>query len=109
MAVCCPDLLTSICHCSFDGNSCQVAKDFRFSSAGDSSEVLAMLLATDQERLPDEYGILLINLFQHAKVGPGEIDGIALASVVPPLTATLEQACREYLGRAPLVVGIGTK
>jgi len=66
-------------------------------------------LATDQERLPDEYGILLINLFQHAKVGPGEIDGIALASVVPPLTATFEQACREYLGRAPLVVGTGTK
>jgi len=66
-------------------------------------------LATDQERLPDEYGILLINLFQHAKVGPGEIDGIALASVVPPLTATFEQACREYLGRAPLVVGTGTR
>src|SRR2546425_12998096 len=99
MAVRCPDLLTSICHCSFDGNPCQVAKDFRFSSAGDSSEVLAMLLAIDvgntqitiglydggqlgarwelgtrRGRLPDEYGILVINLFPAPQVGPGEVD-----------------------------------
>ena len=42
-------------------------------------------LATDHNRMPDEYGITLINLFQHAGLSPKEIDGIALASVVPPL------------------------
>ena len=66
-------------------------------------------LATDQERLADEYGILLVNLIRHAGADPGGIHGIALASVVPPLTATFEHACRDYLGRTPLVVGAGTK
>jgi len=66
-------------------------------------------LATDQERLADEYGILLVNLFRHAGTGPEDIHGVALASVVPPLTATFEQVCRDYLARVPLVVGAGTR
>jgi len=66
-------------------------------------------IATDRTRMPDEYGILLIHLFQHAGVAPSEVRAIAMASVVPPLTATLVQACETYLGQAPLVVDIGMK
>jgi len=66
-------------------------------------------LATDHDRMPDEYGITLINLFQHTGVGIKDIHGIALASVVPPLTGTFEQACEKYVGHKPLVVDAGVK
>jgi type III pantothenate kinase len=59
--------------------------------------------------MPDEYGILMIHLLQHAGIPPQAIHAIALASVVPPLTATLVQACTHYLGNTPLVVDIGMK
>jgi type III pantothenate kinase len=66
-------------------------------------------LATDHDRMPDEYGITLISLFQHAGIDIKDIHGIALASVVPPLTGTFEQACEKYVGYAPLVVDAGVK
>jgi type III pantothenate kinase len=66
-------------------------------------------LATDHARMPDEYGILLINLLQHAGVAPGDVHAVAMASVVPPLTGTFTQACEGYLRRTPLVVDMGLK
>jgi type III pantothenate kinase len=66
-------------------------------------------LATDHNRMPDEYGITLINLFQHAGVTAKDVHAIAMASVVPPLTGTFEQACEKYLGQKPLVVDAGVK
>jgi type III pantothenate kinase len=66
-------------------------------------------VATDHARMPDEYGILLLDLLRHAGIAPGDVRSIAMASVVPSLTGTLVQACRTYLGRAPLVVDMGMK
>jgi type III pantothenate kinase len=66
-------------------------------------------LATDQARMPDEYGIMLINLLQHAGIAPAAVHAVAIASVVPPLTGTLVLACEGYLGRTPLVVDMGMK
>lgn len=66
-------------------------------------------LATDHDRMPDEYGITLISLFQHAGVSAKDVRAIAMASVVPPLTGTFEQACEKYLGQKPLVVDTGVK
>jgi type III pantothenate kinase len=66
-------------------------------------------LATDHNRMPDEYGILLLHLFQHAGHGPADVDAIALASVVPPLTSVFAQACRQYLGQEALIVDAGVK
>jgi len=66
-------------------------------------------LASDNERTPDEYGILLVQLLERAEVGPGQVSDIAIASVVPPLTGTFERACREYLGIIPLIVDAGTR
>lgn len=66
-------------------------------------------LATAHERMPDEYGILLVNLFHHAGVRIQDVSAIVMASVVPPLTGTFEQACKDYLGCSPLVVDAGTK
>jgi len=66
-------------------------------------------LASDNERTTDEYGILLIQLLERAGIAAGEVNEIAIASVVPPLTGTFENACRNYLNVAPLVVDAGTR
>jgi type III pantothenate kinase len=66
-------------------------------------------LATAHERMPDEYGLQLLGLLSHAGHQPADIHGICLASVVPPLTGTFLQACRDYLGHDPLVLDAGVK
>lgn len=66
-------------------------------------------LATEHQRMSDEYGIMLISLFQHAGVRVADVHGIVMASVVPPLTGIFQQACERYVGRLPLVVDAGVK
>jgi type III pantothenate kinase len=69
----------------------------------------AWRLATVHERMPDEYGLQILGLLQHAACKPNDVDGVVMASVVPPLTGTFQQACREYIGQMPLVVDAGVK
>lgn len=66
-------------------------------------------LATDHDRMPDEYGLQFLGLLQNAGCAPEDLSGISLASVVPPLTGRVIQACREYLHQEPLVVDTGIK
>jgi type III pantothenate kinase len=66
-------------------------------------------LTTRREQTVDEYGVLVRNLFSGSGYGPDHISGVALASVVPPLTPVLVQLAREYLDREPLVVEPGVK
>ena len=66
-------------------------------------------LATDHERMPDEYGLQFVGLLTHEALKAKDISGICLASVVPPLTSRIVQACNQYLGREPLVVDAGVK
>ena len=49
-------------------------------------------LTTRREQTADEYGILVRNLFAASGVDPRRIEGVALASVVPPLTPVLVDA-----------------
>ncbi|WP_276357761.1 type III pantothenate kinase [Cohnella caldifontis] len=66
-------------------------------------------LSTNRSATVDEYGILIMNLFQMAKVQPEEIEGVILSSVVPPLMNILEPTFVKYVGREALVVGPGIK
>ncbi len=66
-------------------------------------------LATDHERMPDEYGLQILGLLSHANRTARDLTGVCLASVVPQLTGRVVQACREYLGQEPLVVDTGVK
>lgn len=66
-------------------------------------------LATDHSRMPDEYGLQLLGLLTRAACETDCLSGVVLASVVPPLTGRLVQACREYLFQEPLVVDAGVK
>lgn len=66
-------------------------------------------LATDHDRMPDEFAMQLVALFAYAKLSADNVDGIALASVVPPLTGKWVEVCRTYLQCEPLVVDAATK
>jgi type III pantothenate kinase len=66
-------------------------------------------LTTRREQTADEYGILVRNLFAGSAIDPRSVEGIALASVVPPLTPVLVSLSRQYLGLEPLVVEPGVR
>ncbi len=66
-------------------------------------------LSTDHQKMPDEYGLLLLNMLAHRGIPAENISGIALASVVPPLTDTFREMVVAYLGVAPLVVDTGVR
>lgn len=66
-------------------------------------------LATAHERMPDEYGIEFHGMLAHAGFKPDDLTGICMASVVPPLTSKIVEACRNYLQNDPLVVDAGVK
>ena len=66
-------------------------------------------IATNHERMPDEYGLQFAAMFNHAEIDISELTGICMASVVPPLTGKVVEACRTYLRQDPLVVDTGVK
>jgi len=66
-------------------------------------------MATDTHRLPDEYGLLLLNMLPIKGVSPQEVDSIAICSVVPPLTSVFEELGSTYFSVPALVVGTGTR
>ena len=66
-------------------------------------------IATVNERMPDEYGILLVQLFAHRGIAARDISGVAIASVVPSLSPVFRELARSYLGQDPLIVDAGVK
>lgn len=66
-------------------------------------------ISTSRSATADEYGIMVVQLFQHAGIRADDIGGVIISSVVPPVNATLEQMCAKYIHRSPLFVGPGIK
>ena len=64
----------------------------------------------DQPRqTADEYGILIRNLFALDGVEPASIDGVMVASVVPPLNSVLEEMSVKYFHLGATFLGPGTR
>lgn len=61
-------------------------------------------LAALRERTADELGIFATRLFEQVRVDTSSLHGIAIASVVPPLTRPMEEMCERYFHRTPLLV-----
>lgn len=61
-------------------------------------------IASDRAKLPDEYAMLLKSLFDFEGLYWENISGVALASVVPPLTTSFVEMCQRFLNQDPLVV-----
>ena len=61
-------------------------------------------LRTVHDQTADEWGVLLRNLFSLGDLSFDRIDGIIVASVVPPLDSTLAAMSRQYFHREPMFV-----
>ena len=61
-------------------------------------------LRTVHEQTADEWGVLLRNLFALNSLDLSSVDGIIIASVVPPLDSTLAEMTRRYFQREPMFV-----
>lgn len=66
-------------------------------------------IKTDHGRMADEYGIIILGLMRHEGLQFEQIQGVALASVVPPLTQVFVKMIRRYMRQEPLVVEAGVK
>ena len=71
-------------------------------------------IATDTSKTTDEYGTLLTNILEirtssRDAQARERISGIAISSVVPPLTATFRELSSAYFNVEPLVVEPGIK
>lgn len=66
-------------------------------------------LATDHERLPDEYGLQILGLLQNGGCAIAQLDGVCLSSVVPPITGRIITACKQYLNQDCFVVDYSIK
>jgi len=66
-------------------------------------------LRSSRHATKDEVGMALVGLFHHGGFDTRTLQGVCIASVVPPLTGTYVQACSDYLEITPLVVEAGVK
>ena len=60
-------------------------------------------------RTADEYGILTLSLLREKGIEPGQIEGIAMSSVVPPLAPVFEALAIDRFGRRALSIEPGIK
>src|SRR5690349_17043061 len=61
-------------------------------------------LAALRERTADELGILITRLFEQSRLPVASVNGIVVASVVPPLTRPIEEMSERYFSRTALIV-----
>ncbi|MBA3672640.1 MAG: type III pantothenate kinase [Gemmatimonadaceae bacterium] len=54
-------------------------------------------VTTEVARTPDEFGVLLHGLLAHGGARADQVLGVAIGSVVPPVTAPLVDACTRWL------------
>ncbi|MBI3752629.1 MAG: type III pantothenate kinase [Deltaproteobacteria bacterium] len=66
-------------------------------------------IGTKKARTADEYGIILMDLFNFAQIKAGSIDSAIISCVVPPLTDTFLEMSERYFKIKPLLVGPGIK
>jgi type III pantothenate kinase len=71
--------------------------------AMDSPELMQFWrVTTESKRTADEYGVFFAQLFATADLRTQDVQAVVIASVVPKLDQTLQQACTRYLGCEPL-------
>ena len=66
-------------------------------------------LTTSPARTADELRVLLSQLVTTEGIRTGDVSGVALCSVVPPVTHIVVDACDVAFGVTPIVVGAGSK
>jgi type III pantothenate kinase len=66
-------------------------------------------ISTSQKQTTDEYGVLMRQLFAMKGLELSAVQGIIVASVVPPLESLVRQMCERYFGIKALFIEPGIK
>ena len=66
-------------------------------------------LQTDPGRTADEYGVLLLGLFEAAGALASAIDAVVVSSVVPPMNAIIDELARKFFRQEPVQIGPGIR
>lgn len=66
-------------------------------------------LSTAVPRTSDEYGIVVVNLFEKADIDYKMVEAVIVSSVVPTIMYSLEHMIFKYFNVEPLIVGPGIK
>jgi type III pantothenate kinase len=66
-------------------------------------------ISTSQKQTTDEYGVLMRQLFAMKRLELSAVQGIIVASVVPPLESLVKQMCERYFGIKALFIEPGIK
>ncbi len=66
-------------------------------------------MSTDLDRTADEYGIQIMAFLNHGYHKAEDIEGVAIASVIPSLNYTLTHMCSIYFKKKPMFIGPGIK
>ena len=66
-------------------------------------------LQTEPGRTADEYGVLLLGLFEAAGAVVSAIDAVIVASVVPPMNPIIDELARKFFRQEPMQVGPGIR
>ena len=66
-------------------------------------------ITTPETRTKDEFGMLLRSLFDLGGLAIGDVTGIVISSVVPPLDSTLRNVCEHFFKIRPIFIEPGVK
>lgn len=66
-------------------------------------------ISTGVHRMPDEYGMMLLDLLHHRGVEAAAVTEGAISCVVPPLLTIFNEMFQKYFNVQPLVIGPGIK
>jgi len=66
-------------------------------------------ISSTQKQTADEYGVLIRQLFAMQQLELSAVDGIIVASVVPPMESLVRQMCERYFGIKAVFVEPGIK
>ena len=57
----------------------------------------------------DEYGMLILGLYQSSRIRAKTVQAIIISCVVPPMLNILDPLCEKYFHLKPLIIGPGVK
>jgi len=69
--------------------------------------LVSWVLTSRREQTDDEYGVFIETLLRARGIPVGDIHGVAISNVVPPVQQTLEGMCEKYFGISPYSVEPG--
>ena len=75
----------------------------------DDSLLFESRIATDWDRMQDQYAVELLDILRLYKMDAHAFDGAAISSVVPPMNLAMRRAVEKITGIVPMLVGPGTK